>query len=45
MTLIIFILIKIGGFNTLKELNDLSKHANDFSTNNLLFVLPETEVI
>lgn len=42
---VIFLISKIGGFNTSKELNDLSKHANYFSTNNLLFVLPENEVI
>lgn len=34
----------IGGLNNLKELNML-KQGNEFSTNNVLFVLPESEVV
>jgi len=42
--IILFFIFDIGGFNNPKELNML-KQGNEFSTDNLLFVLPESEVV
>jgi len=42
--IIILFIFDLGGFNNPKELNML-KQGNEFSTNSLLFVLPESEVV
>jgi len=40
----LFFIFVLGGFNNPKELNML-KQGNEFSTDSLLFVLPESEVV